>query len=490
MLPLFRTSALAALSCLALSSCAKTSEPQVSGRPAPEFPADWGTSTTMVVHSQALGEDRRIHVFVPAGYEKNTRRYPVLWEGDGEYYFKSLVTAMHELAAVGHMPSSIVVAVETPERRNDMTPKELGRSASDGDPRADAFLDFLTKELRPQLAAKYRTSTPNVLVGHSQGGILCHYAAATRRKDFPFVLSLDAPVHLENNWLEHRLEASKPEAGVLRLVSLEVAFGWNDDEWSSMTKSLPANWHLTRAKMAGEDHESMFFGGAYQGLKSLFADFSASRAKKLPGTQVFDYYEKLAAEYGTAPAPPFALLDRALLELSYTGNGPAARRALAMMNTAYGQQPDTSERNRMIDEAERMMKGKPSVADIVGAPKPTEAEIKPYLGVWKGHMGADGRVANEAELTITLKDGRATAKFAMYIGNDSLVQEVVYLHVTKDGLEFGTMNGMHPRGVCTYVTRLNNGILGGAMEMRGVYFHPKDMPGKPPVLTVDLKREG
>jgi len=444
----------------------------------------------MVVPSKSLEENRTVHVFVPAGYEKNSRRYPVIWSGDGEYYFVPLVTAVHELAVVGHMPESIVVAVETPERRNDMTPKELGRAASDGDPRADAFLDFLVKELRPQLASKYRTASPNVMVGHSQGGILCHYAAATRRKEFPFIVSLDAPVHLEDQWLEHRLESSKPAGGVLRLVSLEVAFGWHDQEWALATKALPAGWHMTRAKMAGEDHESMFFGGAYQGLKTLFADYSASKAKKLSGPLVFDYYEKLAAEYGSVPAPPFALLDRALLELTYTGNAAAARRALAMLNTDYGRQPDNDERNRMIDDAEKMLKGKPSVADLVGAPKPTEAEIKPYLGVWKGHMGADGRLANDAKLTVSLKDGHAVAKFTMSRGSDHLDQEVVYLHVTKEGLEFGTMNGMHPRGVCTYVTTLKGGTLSGAMEMRGVYFRPKDMPGNPPVLTVELNHVG
>ncbi|MBS1717238.1 MAG: hypothetical protein JSS72_05860 [Armatimonadetes bacterium] len=441
-----------------------------------DFPKSWGTSYSGKMFSQALGQDRVIHVYLPASFNTNTRKYPIIFLGDGEYYYEATVTAQRKLAAVGHIPECIVVAVETPERRNDMTPKLMGNQNSDGDARAEKFLTFLAKELKPEIAARFRGGAPCVLIGHSHGGLLCHYAAADWRKDFPFIVSLDAPAHLQDRWPERRLANSIPAGGNLRLVSLEVRFGWTDKDWANFTAKAPKNWKLIRAKLPDEDHEMMYFDGAYNGLKMVFGDYSAAKTKQLPGPDVFAYYENLAKEYGAFPMPPKSLLDRAMFELSYTGNGPAARRALAMMTEGYGEPEDRAKLEQDIDKAEQMMKGKESVAQLLASPHPTEEQMRPYLGVWK-EIKAPDEPGSEAETTVTLKTVNGIGQGQMITtmpNGEKLVQDLVFMRMTSDGIEFGFMNGMHPRGVIAHGVRLNGGKLVGKWDFKGVYM---EMPG-------------
>lgn len=460
---------------LVLSSLAASLPPHLALAPDNRFPNRWGTSYTGTIVSTALGGERTVHIFLPVSFTTTKRKYPIIFSGDGEFYYESLVVAARQLSAVGHIPECVVVAVETPERRNDMTPLAMGNANADGDARAEKFLTFLARELRPEIESRFRGSSPSVLIGHSHGGILCHYAAAKWRKDFPFIVALDAPVQLQSDWLEKNLEESIPSGGPLRLVSLEVRYGWRDQDWARLTAEAPKNWRLTRAKLPDESHETMFFGGAYAGLKSLFGDYAAAKVKERPGSEVFAYYESLATDYGVMPVPPRNLLDDALLELTYTGNAAAARRALRVMTDGYGEPDDRVRIEQDIDKAEAMLKGKESVAQLLASPFPTADQMRPYLGTWR-ELKTTGAPNAEVATTITfaVKDGLGAGTMVSDLGSEKLVQEVTFLRLTKDGIEFGFMNGMHPRGVIAHAVHLADGKLVGAWEFKGVYM---DMPG-------------
>src|SRR5581483_10032384 len=99
---------------------------------------------------------------------------------------------------------AVIVGIENTEdpdgRVRDLTPPGLSVSGSSLDEAGDRFLDFVEQELLPALDARFRTTAPRVLVGHSSGGILATYAAATR-DSFRLVLALDGPTHLGNDWL-------------------------------------------------------------------------------------------------------------------------------------------------------------------------------------------------------------------------------------------------------------------------------------------------
>jgi pimeloyl-ACP methyl ester carboxylesterase len=414
-------------------------------------PASWGTTFHGTIHSVSIGEDRKVDLFLPASFEKTTRTFPVILLTDGEYYFERAVTAARQLSASGHIPQCIVAAVETPERRQDMTPPGMSRIHSDGpDQRGERFMQFLVNELLPALRKQARASAPAVLMGHSHGGILCHYAAAKWRSDIPFIVALDAPMQLDDGWLAKRLIGSIPEGKSLRLISLEVKFGWRDAEWVSLESAAPMDWKLTRIRLKGEDHETMVFNGFYAGLKELFADYSAVAVKTLSGSAAFAHYLALAIPYGAPVIPPEFVLERAERELASKGQGELARKALAMWEDGYGRRSDHDELAAGIDEAERAMKGQESVEQLLAASPPTADQMSPFLGVWKGTSWVSVDPGRKSAITITfsIEDGHGVAKAVNNDAPEEFKYETFkFLRVTKDAIEFGNMNGMFPPGI-------------------------------------------
>jgi hypothetical protein len=466
---------------IALAAGAKA--PTLELVPTHLVPPDWGTTFQGKIHSASLGQDRTVNLFLPASFDKTTRKYPIIFLTDGEYYFERAVTAARQLSSAGHVPESIVAAIETPERRQDLTPPGMSTIQSDGpDQRGERFMKFLVEELTPALKKQTRASAPVVLMGHSHGGILCHYAAAKWRSDVPFIVALDAPMHLDDGWLARGLIDSVPAKGNLRLVSLEVKFGWRDADWANLLAAAPKDWKLTRVRLKGEDHETMVFAGFYTGLKEIFADYSAVEVKALSGPDAFAHYLALEAPYGAPVIPPQFVLERAVRDLSAKGQGALAHRALAMWEDGYGPRSDHADLTTAIDEAESAMNGQESVEQLLAADPPTAEAMAPYLGVWKGHSWVSVDPARKSPITVTfsVENGHGVAKAVNHDAPEQFKNETFkFLRVTKDGIEFGNMNGVFPPGVVARVGRLNAGKLEGQSVFKGVFLKELQAPEHP-----------
>ena len=145
----------------------------------------------------------------------------------------------------------------------------LSASGSDTNQGGDLFLDFIEKELLPAVDRQFRTATPRFFVGVSSGGVLATYVAATR-STYCAVVSLDAPAHLEENWLAKKLIARASQGGrPVRYGSLEAKFGWPEQSWKTLVNSAPPTWKLYREKLLLEGHQTMQMVGAYIGLRPL-----------------------------------------------------------------------------------------------------------------------------------------------------------------------------------------------------------------------------
>jgi hypothetical protein len=425
--------------------------------------------------SSALSETRTINIFVPKSFKTTKRKYPVIFLSDGEYNFEAAAVASYELEQSGHMPECIVAAIENPHRTQDLTPPGMGKFLAEGEEKGEKFIQFITKELRPALDVKFRASNPNVLVGHSHGAILAHYAAAEHRNDFPFILALDAPMQLQNAWLVKKLDSSLPAGGYLRLVSLENRFGWKDSDWDSFVAGAPKTWQLTRQKLPNETHETMVFSGLYLGLEQLFADYSVSSVKDMSAPKAYAHYEALAKDYGAFVTPPEDVLQRAVDEITITGDGAAAHRALNALSNGYGPPENSDELSKRIDIAAKKMKGQPSVEEMMAMVKPTEEEMKPYLGTWDGTATVEDGPTTHVTITFSTKDGHAVGTYTMHAPADEggdHTEELSYIKVQPNGLDFGFLNGIFPRAIVDHVGQLKNGKLVGTQKFGGVYFVP------------------
>ena len=190
----------------------------------------------------------------------------------------------------------------------------------------DRFLDFIEQELLPAVDRQFRGGLPRTFIGHSSGGILATYAAATR-STYRAVVAIDTPTHLDDEWLVKKLLArAKTAPTPLRYVSLEARFGWTDETWKTLMASAPANWKLYRESFKPkETHESMVMLSMYIGLREAFSDYSMLAAPIAPTTSILPYYAKVSASLGATVIPPRKLILNVVEDLLIEGRGAAAR---------------------------------------------------------------------------------------------------------------------------------------------------------------------
>lgn len=154
--------------------------------------------------------EQRITLWLPPGYDKGTRRYPVLYMHDGHNLFDvknsnfnkiwAADKAMLAAVATGKVEPHIIVGIWAPGA--DRYRQYLPRSAYDAAPpavraRMDAtaggevisarYLDWIAGPLKFWIDARYRTRTgrdDTAIVGSSMGGLMSCYAFLEKPKVF------------------------------------------------------------------------------------------------------------------------------------------------------------------------------------------------------------------------------------------------------------------------------------------------------------------
>jgi len=132
-----------------------------------------------------LGRTRRIWLYLPAGYAKNKKRFPVMYMQDGQNIFDSYTSAFGEwgvdecvdsLVRQGK-PACIIVGIDNgPQRLTEYNPYD-SKDAGKGE--GDQYLDFIVKTLKPFIDKRYRTLRDNqhtIIAGSSMGGLISYYA--------------------------------------------------------------------------------------------------------------------------------------------------------------------------------------------------------------------------------------------------------------------------------------------------------------------------
>jgi predicted alpha/beta superfamily hydrolase len=126
--------------------------------------------------SAILGDVRTINVYLPPGYADPARRFPVLvlLDGGEKEDFHHITGLAQVTSAYGATEEAIVVGVEGVDRRHDLTspssdPGDVKVAPTSGG--AAAYRRFLVEELKPWIAAHYRTTGRTGLIGESLAGL-------------------------------------------------------------------------------------------------------------------------------------------------------------------------------------------------------------------------------------------------------------------------------------------------------------------------------
>lgn len=451
---------------------------------------------TYTFPSRALNETRPVSIGLPKSFAKTQRTFPVLIVLDGEAQFPIAVTVASQLASLGHMPEVIVVGIPNVDpvqgRVHDMTPPGLSVSGSSKNEGGEKFLDFIEKELMPALKAQFRANGMIIFEGHSSGGVIATYAAATRPA-FRFVLALDTPTHLGDHWIPERMmdRAARADQIPLRYVSLESRFGWNDSTWSRLTRAAPKQWRLSRQKLDHESHVSLPFIGLYIGLRTLFEDYQINSAPVSPTTRTLAHYREMEQVWGVPVIPPAGLLRRVMEDLEMEGQSRPASEAYRLIVDGYGAPSDSAEWKTRLANLAKQPPLTETVESLLSTPAPKSSEAARFIGEWRGADWINEEDKHEIRLRLRDSAGVVTGEWISYPEKGvEMVQKLTYLKIVPNGLDFGFMNGMRPRGMLVHEGRLEGNVMKGTMRFGGIRFvPPRGLPG-PPTVRFELKKTG
>lgn len=140
-----------------------------------------------------LGRTRRIWLYLPPGYAKSKKRYPVMYLQDGQNVFDNYTSGYGEWGAdetadsmvkMGKPPCIMVGIDNGPKRINEYNPYEF---KDFGKGEGDLYLNFIVDNLKPFIDKKYRTlstSDNTIIAGSSMGGLIAYYAMLKYPKVF------------------------------------------------------------------------------------------------------------------------------------------------------------------------------------------------------------------------------------------------------------------------------------------------------------------
>ncbi len=171
---------------------------------------------SFTLQSKALGETRRINVYLPTGYsESTTAQLPVLYMPDGgmKEDFLHVAGLVQVLVGNGTMRPFILVGIENTERRRDLTGPTTSEEDKKIAPRVGgsaAFRQFIRTELMPAVKQRYRTTAETAIVGESLAGLFVVETLLLEPDLFTTYLAFDPSLWWNNEQLANQASARLP----------------------------------------------------------------------------------------------------------------------------------------------------------------------------------------------------------------------------------------------------------------------------------------
>lgn len=268
------------------------------------------------IHSEILGETRQLRIGLPYAYDglaHARERYPVLLALDAHSILNDAATnTARALGLPGDpaIPPMVYVGVETPypDRYRDMTPLKLSGEAYAGSGGGPAFLKFLTTELLPYVARRYRTLPTTVLIGHSMSGLFAAWAYGAS-PEITGAIAVSPSFQESSAYTEVAFDAIQRRREPGRLFVLNSAD--EDFDLDSTTQLFAARMQahpdpataFRYRRVSGLSHSHTPIIGAFEGLQYIFAPVSLagtplkSQVHRLSVAALIDIFEETRERY-------------------------------------------------------------------------------------------------------------------------------------------------------------------------------------------------
>ena len=189
-------------------------------------------------HSAFLRDDRDVVVWLPPGYDDETRRYPILYMHDGQNLFDpdtAFQRGQHwrvgetagELIAAGTIEPLIVVGIHNTgtTRIEEYTPTADARL---GGGLADAYGRLIVEELKPFIDRNYRTlpeASHTGLGGSSLGGLVSLHLGYKYPNVFGRLAVLSPSVWWDRRAILRTVRSTRPKPPLKVWVDMGTAEG-------------------------------------------------------------------------------------------------------------------------------------------------------------------------------------------------------------------------------------------------------------------------
>lgn len=275
-----------------------------------------------IIHSEIIGEDRPISVYIPKGVNTGDSLY-VIYLLDSEHHFHTVTGIVQSLVDYEQIPKTMVVGIQTTNRPRDYLPKINGEPQTKfqkfvkskwPDSGQDKFLTFLNDELFPYIDKNYTTYPHRTIIGHSNGGTLALSALFERPELFNNYLAISA-----NGWWSYDeiiqnskklIESNRTKQKLFLSVAGEGSQFYTGtlELLTNMERNKPVNLDWKFEHYPERTHMSGILPAITSGIEYLYADvnfkITPELAKYANISVVKSYYSDLSKQFGFTVSAP------------------------------------------------------------------------------------------------------------------------------------------------------------------------------------------
>jgi uncharacterized protein len=237
---------------------------------------------TFTITSKALGETRRINVYLPPYYDAaKGEPLPALYMPDGGMGEDFLHIAGLVQVSVGNltMRPHILVGIENTERRRDLTGPTENIEDKKIAPRVGgsaAFRKFIRDELMPEIKRRHRITDESAIVGESLAGLFVVETLFLEPDLFDTYIAVDPSLWWNSGELvqkaEERLRGMARVKATLFIASANAKS--NQAPIKAMVETLgkhaPKGLKVNYAPFPEEDHATIFHPAALKAFRAVF----------------------------------------------------------------------------------------------------------------------------------------------------------------------------------------------------------------------------
>lgn len=241
--------------------------------------------------SEVLNEDREYWVYLPSDYENSTYNYPVMYLLDGQEHFHEVTGLVNHMSKlVQRIPRMIIVGIISTEndRVRDYTPNPIEILSNGGG--ADNFIQYLQKELIPEIDNEFRTNNYRLIFGHSLAGVCVNHIFTNQNKLFNVYFITDPAIFVDTAISQNlktfianqdtiQAKYFLSVSGDVDSTTIEPNFEINNFIKAKYPNKL--QWHFK--SYPDEDHVSMTLKAIYDDFEELFSDY------KIPTSYIRSY---------------------------------------------------------------------------------------------------------------------------------------------------------------------------------------------------------